>query len=147
MHLIVGSMQKKERQKKILELIATSEIARQENIAAELSRLGFRVTQASISRDLDELGVEKQNGKYSLPNRPARSAATGIHSLLTAGENLVVAKCDPGLASAIAVRIDSANIDEIVGTVAGDDTIFIAVKDRVSQASAMSKIWTVLLDQ
>lgn len=140
-------MQKKERQRKILELIATSEIARQELIAAELSRLGFRVTQASISRDLDELGVEKQNGKYSLPNRPPRSAATGIHSLLAAGENLVVAKCDPGLASAIAVRIDSANIEEIVGTVAGDDTIFIAVKDRVGQASAMSKIWNVLLDQ
>jgi transcriptional regulator of arginine metabolism len=60
-----------------------------------------------------------------------------------AGDNLVVARTEPGLASAVAVEIDSAGMREIVGTLAGEDTIFIAVTDRKNQRLAMKKIWEI----
>jgi len=61
----------------------------------------------------------------------------------TSGDSMIVAKCDSGLASAAAVRIDAARIPEIVGTIAGDDTIFIAVKDSKAQKAALKKVWSV----
>ena len=69
--------------------------------------------------------------------------AFGLLSLNTAGENMIVAKCESGLASAVAVRIDAAGISEIVGTIAGDDTIFVAVKDKDNQKTVIKKIWEV----
>ena len=98
-------------------------------------------TQPSISRDLEELGVVKHNGHYTLPRAAAGAAAHGLLGLDPAGDCLVVAKCEPGLASAVAVAIDRAGIDEIVGTVAGEDTIFIAVHERKAQRAAIKKIW------
>jgi transcriptional regulator of arginine metabolism len=62
-------------------------------------------------------------------------------SLDLSGENLVVARTEPGLASAVAVEIDAAAIREIVGTLAGEDTIFIAVTDHKAQRSALKKLW------
>jgi transcriptional regulator of arginine metabolism len=63
--------------------------------------------------------------------------------LLTAGDALVVAKCEMGLASAVAVEIDRRVIPEIVGTIAGEDTIFIAVEDRKAQRTVIRKIWEI----
>ncbi len=57
------------------------------------------------------------------------------------GDNLVIARTEPGLASAVAVEIDGAAIAEIVGTLAGEDTIFVAVRDQKAQRGAMKKIW------
>jgi transcriptional regulator of arginine metabolism len=65
-------------------------------------------------------------------------------SLDVAGENLVVARTEPGRASAVAVDIDDATIQEIVGTLAGEDTIFIAVRDAKEQRQAIKKIWEML---
>ncbi len=134
-------MQKGVRQSAIIKLISAKQIGIQEELSKLLEKKGYSVTQSSVSRDLDELGIIKVNGFYSLPQKPQNAVAIGLLSLETAGENLVVAKCEAGLASAIAVRIDAANINEIVGTIAGDDTIFIAVKDAKDQKSAMKKIW------
>lgn len=134
-------MQKEVRQSVIIKLITAKQIGTQEELSALLEKKGFSATQSSISRDLDELGIVKVNGFYSLPQKPRNAAAAGLLGLNTAGENLVVARCEAGLASAIAVRIDAANIEEIVGTIAGDDTIFVAVKDGKSQKAAMKKIW------
>jgi transcriptional regulator of arginine metabolism len=78
-----------------------------------------------------------------MPQKPKNAIAIGLLGLETAGENLIVAKCESGLASAVAVRIDSAKIAEIVGTIAGDDTIFIAVKDAKSQKAITKKIWEI----
>ena len=105
------------------------------------SRTNFDVTQASISRDLDELGIIKAAGIYTLPQKTSGATTFCLSSLDTAGEGMVVAKCDSGLASAAAVRIDAARIAEIVGTIAGDDTIFIAVKDAKAQKSVIKKLW------
>ncbi|HEV7843436.1 MAG TPA: hypothetical protein VGO69_07045, partial [Pyrinomonadaceae bacterium] len=96
---------------------------------------------SSVSRDLVELGVVKHRGHYTLPRSGNGNAARGLLSLEMAGEVLVVAKCDSGMASAVAVEIDRAALPEIVGTLAGEDTIFIAVTDRKAQRTAIKKIW------
>lgn len=134
-------MQKEQRQSVILKLITSKQIGKQEELAELLEKKGYVVTQSSVSRDLDELGIVKVNGFYALPQKPKNAIAFGLLSLKTAGENLIVAKCESGLASAVAVRIDGANISEIVGTIAGDDTIFIAVKDKHEQRAVIKKIW------
>ena len=134
-------MQKKARHNLIVSLISDERIARQEVLAETLATSGFRVTQASVSRDLDELGITKVNGFYELPRMTAAAMELGLRSLDTAGANLIIGKCDSGLASAITVRIDAERIEEIIGTIAGDDTIFIAVGDSIQQANAISKIW------
>jgi transcriptional regulator of arginine metabolism len=138
-----GSMQKTERQELLLKLISAERIASQAELARRLRSRSFNVTQASISRDLDELGVIKTSGVYTLPQKPSGAAVFGLRSLETSGDSLIVAKCDSGLASAAAVKIDAARVAEIVGTIAGDDTIFVAVKDTKSQRAAMKKIWEI----
>ncbi len=134
-------MDKEKRQRTILNLIRAKRIGTQQDLTAQLRRAGVVATQSSVSRDLVELGVVKLNGHYTLPTAPVGAAARGLLSLDTAGDCLVVAKCEPGLASAVAVEIDRAALAEIVGTLAGEDTIFIAVAERKAQRGAMKKIW------
>jgi transcriptional regulator of arginine metabolism len=133
-------MNKTERQRKILSLIQARPIGTQADLKEYLERAGVPATQSSVSRDLEELGVLKTNGRYTLP-RATGAAAHGLLGLDIAGENLVVAHTEMGLASAVAVQIDAAAIPEIVGTIAGEDTIFIAVTDRKAQRTVMKKIW------
>ena len=133
-------MIKRERQKRILNLIRAKRIGTQEELRAELERSGVPATQSSVSRDLDELGVVKHHGFYALPHAHG-DAARGLVSLDIAGDVLVIAKCLPGRASAVAVEIDDAAMAEIVGTLAGEDTIFIATHDQKSQRAVMKKIW------
>ncbi len=133
-------MQKRERQKKILNLIRAKRIGTQEALRSHLERSGVPATQSSVSRDLEELGVIKHHGAYALPHANG-DASHGLLSLDVAGDVLVIAKCLPGRASAVAVEIDDAAIPEIVGTLAGEDTIFIAVHDQKAQRGATKKIW------
>lgn len=134
-------MQKSERQNVILDVIAGRSVSRQDELAELLRERGFSVTQASISRDLDELGVMKVDGKYALIDLPdPRTSPFGIAAIDTAGDNLIVVRCASGLASAAAVQIDGERIEEIRGTLAGDDTIFVAVKDVASQKVAIKKL-------
>lgn len=135
-------MHKTDRQNALKEVVSSLRIASQTELAKRLRSRNFDVTQASISRDLDELGIVKAAGFYTLPQK-VRGSALGLSSLETAGESLVVARCDAGLASAAAVRIDAARIEEIVGTIAGDDTIFIAVKDAKAQKTVIKKVWEI----
>lgn len=133
-------MNKTERQKQLLNLIVREQIATQTELVSRLNDFGAETTQSSVSRDLDELKIIKIGGFYAVAeNRQTYFA--GISSLVKAGENLLVAKCESGLASAVAVRIDNAEIIEIVGTIAGDDTVFIAVRDAKNQSAAVRKIW------
>lgn len=136
-------MQKHARQDLILKLIETNAVSRQEQIVALLAERGHIVTQASVSRDLVDLGIVKVKGNYASPRKTSMSGF-GIVDLAVAGENLIVARCQSGLASAIAVKIDSAKIKEIVGTIAGDDTIMIAVENGPMQRLAIKKLWDVL---
>lgn len=134
-------MQKEQRQTTILKLITANQIGRQEELAEMLEKKGFSVTQSSVSRDLLELGIVKVGGFYALPQKPKNETIFGLQSLEIAGENLIVAKTEAGLASACAVRIDAAAIEEIVGTIAGDDTIFIAVRGQKEQKAVLKKVW------
>jgi len=135
-------MSKRDRQQKILSLIQARAIGTQEDLRALLEQAGVPATQSSVSRDLEELGVVKHHGHYTLP-RTNGSAARGLVSLDQAGDSLVIARTVPGLASAVAVEIDAAAIPEIVGTIAGEDTIFIAVRDVKSQRATMKEIWKI----
>ncbi len=134
-------MLKEERHQTIRRLIKNQSIASQNELTALLSAAGFSVNQSSVSRDLDELRVIKTNGFYALPEALNATDRFGLLNLNAAGENLIVARCEAGLASAVAVRIDRAGLAEIVGTIAGDDTIFIAVKDAKAQKTAIKKLW------
>jgi transcriptional regulator of arginine metabolism len=134
-------MLKETRQKKILSLIRARRIGTQEELTDYLDRAGLTATQSSVSRDLEELGIIKRQGYYTLPHASNGRAAHGLLSLDLSGDALIVAKCEPGLASAVAVEIDRAHISEIVGTLAGEDTIFIAVNERKAQRTAIKKIW------
>ena len=133
-------MNKRDRQQKILSLIKAKPVGTQEDLRALLERTGTPATQSSVSRDLEELGVVKHHGHYTLP-RTNGAATRGLVSLDQAGVSLVIARTVPGLASAVAVEIDAAAIQEIVGTIAGEDTIFIAVRDTKSQRAAIKEIW------
>ncbi|MDQ6787866.1 MAG: arginine repressor [Acidobacteriota bacterium] len=136
-------MLKEKRQQTILDLIRARNIETQDELTESLSKKGFSATQSSVSRDLNELGIVKINGYYSLPKAETKQDF-GLYGLETAGENLIVARCSSGLASAVCVRIDRAKIAGIIGTIAGDDTIFIAVKNRKSQKTVMKTIWEVV---
>jgi transcriptional regulator of arginine metabolism len=135
-------MNKRDRQQKILSLIRAKPIGTQEDLRSMLERTGVSATQSSVSRDLEELGVVKHQGHYTLP-RTNGTAVRGLLSLDHAGDSLVIARTVPGLASAVAVEIDAAAIPDIVGTIAGEDTIFIAVRDAKSQRSVVKEVWAL----
>ena len=143
MNTVFGSarMIKEKRQRKIRSLIKARNIGTQDELTELLSKAGYFVTQSSVSRDLEQIGVVKVRGFYALPQTAKSSPKFGLLRLETAGENLIAAKCESGLASAVAVKIDDAELPELVGTIAGDDTIFIAVKNAKSQKAIIKKLW------
>lgn len=123
-------------------MIKAKGFATQAELRDSLERAGVPATQSSLSRDMEELGIVKHHGHYTIPKSDG-AAARGLLSLDLAGENLVVARTEPGLASAVAVEIDGAGISEIVGTLAGEDTIFIAVTDAKTQRAVIKGIWEI----
>jgi transcriptional regulator of arginine metabolism len=139
-------MNKRERQQKILSLIQAKPVGTQSDLRALLERSGVPATQSSLSRDLDELGVVKQRGHYTLP-RTNGTTTRGLLSLDHAGDCLVIARTIPGLASAVAVEIDGAALPEVVGTIAGEDTIFIAVREPKAQRTTIKKVWELFENQ
>ena len=130
---------KKTRQESIISIIGAKRIATQTELAEELARRGIEATQSSVSRDIYELGLTKVNGHYAAP-RAASPAVVPTIGIDTAGDNIIVIRTDTGLAQPAALAIDRANIEEIIGTVAGDDTILVAVKNASAQRAAIKKI-------
>jgi transcriptional regulator of arginine metabolism len=133
-------MPKNQRQRKLLSLVQAKPFATQAELRDSLERAGVPATQSSLSRDLEELGIVKHRGHYTVPKSNG-AAARGLLSLDLAGENLVIARTEPGRASSVAVEIDGAALEEIVGTLAGEDTIFVAVRNAKEQRAVMKKIW------
>jgi transcriptional regulator of arginine metabolism len=129
------------RQAVLLRLVRQRALARQEEIVAQMRRAGFEVTQASISRDIHELGLVKVDGRYlpranlaanAPPNVPAAVVGMVI-GVEPVGANLVVVRTTSGTASTVAVAIDEQALGGVAGTIAGDDTIFVAVRSRPAQ--------------
>jgi transcriptional regulator of arginine metabolism len=131
---------KSDRQKQILEIIKAHPVATQEELVKRLAGRGIEATQSSVSRDIVELRLAKFNGSYVAPETNGLGAVALHVELDTAGDNLIILKTDVGQAQPVALKIDYANITAIVGTLAGDDTVFIAVKDRANQKAAMQAI-------
>ena len=132
---------KKARQEKILTLIRQNDIQTQEEMILRLEESGYPVTQATVSRDIRELNLIKGISprgvyRYTLPTKKEHSGAK-FGSVLTesvtavdhAG-NMVVVKTFPGMASAVATCIDSMALPEIVGSIAGDDAIFLVIRSE-----------------
>jgi transcriptional regulator of arginine metabolism len=137
-------LMKQTRQRAIRDLVETRSIRTQQELAAQLHGRGFRTTQATISRDVRELGLAKHGrggtSIYVLPQRLVDADATGedrLRRLLAdlpievreAGLLLVI-RTVPGSAHAIAAALDRARWDDVEGSIAGDDTVFVAVGDR-----------------
>ncbi len=132
---------KNARQQKILELIAKYDIDTQEALIEKLKENGVFVTQTTISRDINQLKLVKAvtasgDYKYIIPDVRKESNRTVMNSALTeavlnivAAKNIVVVKTLSGMANAIAVCVDSLSHDDIVGSVAGDDTIIVVTSD------------------
>ena len=132
---------KSRRQGAILELIDTEPLTSQEQLRRRLSKAGFETTQATISRDIKQLGLVKRSGDgaYQRPGVDAVTPETVLNALERAvGEylrridrvqQLVVVRTGAGQAQPLAVAIDRARLDETVGTIAGDDTILVIAKD------------------
>ena len=137
----MNGFDRRKRQQKALGLIQVRRITTQQELMRLLEQAGFPATQSSVSRDLEELGVVKQRGFYIVPQTPDGASARGLISLAPAGDFMLVARCEPGLASAVAVEIDRAKLVEIAGTIAGEDTIFIALHNAKLQPTAARKIW------
>lgn len=132
-----------DRQLAIRDLLAATAIHRQDALLEDLHARGFRVTQSSVSRDLREMRVAKIDGRYVvtdslLPESQARDelteASASILSVRLAGPHLLVVLTPPGRASVVSMAIDRARWPEVVGTVAGDDTLFVATSGRLQQA-------------
>ena len=126
---------------KILELVSTRPIRTQEELAEALTAEGWSVTQSSVSRDVAALRLVKVDGAYrrrvrlpSMSGHPdERRIAEGVLTTESAGDALVVLHTPPGEANRVAVAIDRLAWSEVIGTIAGDDTIFLAVRNAAAQ--------------
>ena len=147
---------KKRRHEKINELVSRYEIDTQEELADRLCEAGYQVTQATVSRDIRELKlskvpVGKGRQKYvaftqeesQLGDKYNRVQREGYVSMDLA-QNLLVMKTVPGMAMAVAAAVDALKIEEVVGCIAGDNTIMLALRNEATAAAVMDKIEKML---
>ena len=137
---------RRKRHLRILELITTRPIRTQEDLATALTADGWEVTQSSVSRDVAALGLVKVVGAYQrAPQRVVadpdeQRIAEGVLTIERAGEALLVLHTPPGEANRVAVALDRQAWPDIAGTIAGDDTIFIAVRDSPAQTRVLRQL-------
>lgn len=143
---------KKERQNAIVALINKKDIETQEELTEELQKLGYLATQSTVSRDIKELRIvkiasDKNRYKYSVKSPELGDNKAKYHNILmetvTAvnyAQNLLVVKTYPGMANAAAAAIDSICKNEIIGSIAGDDTIIAVLHTREEAESTCRKI-------
>lgn len=138
-------MKRQERLKIIREIIKEKKISSQEDLLEELNKRGIRVTQATVSRDISSLNLVKirdalQNEYYGISFNYQGDQHTGLQRIkskfkdsvisVEMANNIIVIKTEPGEAQGVAWAIDSSNFEEILGTVAGDDTIICIVRNE-----------------
>lgn len=139
------------RQKALAELIRSEALGSQEEVTARLAAMGLAATQGTVSRDLEGLGAVKvkRGGvlRYVLPDgagapvpagRMERIVAEWVRTVEAAG-NLLVLRTPPGSAHLVGLSIDEAGLPEVAGTVSGDDTLFVALRDGVVAEAMASR--------
>jgi transcriptional regulator of arginine metabolism len=143
------TVDRRRRHLRILELISTRAVRTQEELADALSADGWQVTQSSVSRDISALHLAKVDGAYRKAPASAssrardpdeRRIAEGVLTAEAAGDALVVVHTPPGEANRVGVALDRLAWPEIVGTIAGDDTIFLAVSNLVAQRQVVKRL-------
>ena len=148
---------KSKRQAKIMEIISTTNVQTQEQLLQELQSAGFTSTQATISRDIKELRIVKELtsfGTYRYTTAAREVPATFSGRLNTIfrecvtnfdyAQNIIVIHTLPGLANAAASALDAMNMSVVLGTIAGDDTVFIVMRDNNSAAAFCGEIKSLL---
>jgi len=133
------SMPKTLRQHRLLELVSQEPALTQDDLVQRLAQQGLRVTQATLSRDIKELGLVKSAGGYTVPAQAASADAVHLPSLVhllqefvvdvREAQNLLVLKTSPGSAQPVAAALDAQRWPELLGTLAGDDTILAVTAD------------------
>jgi transcriptional regulator of arginine metabolism len=137
------------RRSMLVKIIREGNVGRQTELVALLRKSGHIATQSSVSRDLRELGVAKMGDRYVLPENavPAKSDFSALKQFvsarLIAGTNLTVLKTTIGSAQSVAVAIDTARWPEVVGTISGDDTIFIATAGAQAQRKLSERLLAI----
>jgi transcriptional regulator of arginine metabolism len=147
-------MSKLARQKAVLEVVGEGSVFSQEELQKHLHRRGFEAGQATLSRDIRELGLVKSAHGYSLPGREAPAPESDLPSVsrlvrefvssVRAAENLLVTKTSTGSAQPVAAALDGENWPEAIGTIAGDDTILIVCQDRRAAGRLAGRIQGML---
>jgi transcriptional regulator of arginine metabolism len=146
-------MSKRSRQAVILQLLERGPAASQDDLRRELAKHGFKVTQATLSRDIHELDLVKTADGYSLPvnGRAAESALPPVTRLardfvtdIRQAQNLLVVKTSVGSAQPVAAALDAEGWPESVGTIAGDDTILIISRDKKSASKIAERLQEML---
>lgn len=149
------------RQRAILDLIQKEEITTQEELSEHLNRMGFKVTQATVSRDIKELKLLKVPSEHSkgskygyLDTRNANPVSYAMNRLTAIfndtvlsvdyAVNLIVIKTLDGMAQGVAAVLDALNDDSIMGTIAGDDTIMIITKSELKAKELSDKLKNLL---
>ncbi|MGB5250311.1 MAG: hypothetical protein WBN31_05080 [Gammaproteobacteria bacterium] len=135
------------RREAIVQILGDSEITRQDDLVRALADRGLDATQSSISRDLKELGVAKVGERYVAPqnvrvpgNPPFELLAGFVRGLSAAGPNMTVIHTATGAAQSVAVALDESGWAEIVGTISGDDTIFVATATQRQQQMLLARL-------
>ena len=128
-------MNKSFRQGRILQIIRDKEIYTQDELARELMQLGIHATQVTLSRDIRDLGLVKAaDGYRQLPAEHRDPDLAGVANEylqdIRVAQNIVVMKTSPGHANALAVAVDQSELSEVVGTIAGDDTVLVVTPDN-----------------
>ena len=149
-------MDKVYRRTQILEILGSGTAATQTELRRKLAHRGVHVTQATVSRDVEELGLIKTRAGYRLPEAGRAAAPTqqpGMAIVLKEfvrdvrqGANLVIVRTHPGTAHTVAVALDAAAWPEVAGTVAGDDTIFVATAKAAEANRVRKRILAQLAD-
>ncbi|MCB0329950.1 MAG: hypothetical protein KDD70_09810 [Bdellovibrionales bacterium] len=137
---------KETRQAALIQLLQERPLFSQKEICEAMESRGYPAAQPSISRDLNELGVVKISGRYlpptTLSEQIPRSLTLSVH---TAGPHLLVVRTKTGAAHAVAAQIDDLEVEGVAGTVAGDDTIFLAFDNSSHQEPALKYLTQRLL--
>ena len=150
---------KKNRHEKIIEIVEKYDVETQDELIEHLRKLGYDVTQATVSRDIRELKLtkvtsEKGSYRYELP-KPNRSVGNFkfSHALAESitsvdyAQNIVVVKTFPGMAQAVAVGIDNLHLQVILGCVAGDDTIMVVARSNEAAVDLNARIKEIIKGQ
>ena len=141
-----ADLQQADRRSAILRLLRGSSVRKQDELVGLLRREGYEVTQSSVSRDLRDLGVLKAGGRYLPPEANPRALddfgtlRQFVRGIATAGSALTVLRTTTGAAQSVAIAIDTADWPEVVGTISGDDTIFIATDTATAQAAVVARL-------